>query len=197
MRFDLPLVHRSRDRRAGDEVAAELRKDDALADRAGLVSGAPDALQAARDRWRRLDLHDEIDGAHVDAELERRCGDERADAAGLEQFFDLAPLRRAPASRDAIARAVRRPARSARRRAVPPVAGCSRRAASSDARESARAAADAPTSRSTAAPVPATPGLLRSVRLRRQTRHVFDRHLDAQGELLLLGGVDDRDRRDT
>ena len=32
-----------------------------------------------------------------------------------------------------------------------------------------------------------------SVRLRRQPRHVFDRHLDAQRELLLLGGVDDRD----
>ena len=78
--FDLPLVHRSRDRRAGDEVAAELRKDDALADRARLVAGAPDALQAARDRRRRLDLHDEIDGAHVDAELERRGGDQRADA---------------------------------------------------------------------------------------------------------------------
>ena len=62
----------------------------AFADRARLVAGAADALQAAGDRRRRLDLHDEIDGAHVDAELERRGGDERLDAAGLEQILDLA-----------------------------------------------------------------------------------------------------------
>ena len=34
----------------------------------------------------------QIDGAHVDPELERRSGDERSYAAGLEQFFDLTPV---------------------------------------------------------------------------------------------------------
>ena len=46
-------------------------KIDAARDGADAVAGAADALQARRDRRRRLDLHDEIDGADVDAELER------------------------------------------------------------------------------------------------------------------------------
>ncbi len=41
------------------------------ADRVDLMSRAADALQPARHRRRRFDLHDQIDGAHVDAELER------------------------------------------------------------------------------------------------------------------------------
>ena len=80
-RLDRALVHRPRDRGAGEQVAAELREDDALADRADVVAGAADALHAAGDRRRRLDLDDEIDRAHVDAELERRGRDERAAAA--------------------------------------------------------------------------------------------------------------------
>ena len=92
-RFDGAVVHRLGDRRAGHEVAAELREDDAFADRVGLVAAAADALQAARDRRRRFDLHDEIDRAHVDAELERRGGDERPQRAGLEQVLDLHALR--------------------------------------------------------------------------------------------------------
>ena len=89
-RFHLPVVHRARDGRARDEIAAELRKDDAFADRARLVPGAADPLQPAGDRRRRLDLDDEIDRAHVDAELERGRRDERLDASGLEQILDLA-----------------------------------------------------------------------------------------------------------
>ncbi len=68
--LDGAVVHRLRDRRAGEEVAAKLRKDDAFADGVDVVAAAADALQPARDRRRRLDLDDEIDGAHVDAELE-------------------------------------------------------------------------------------------------------------------------------
>ncbi len=48
--------------------------------RADLVAGAADALHAAGDRGRGFDLDDEVDGAHVDAELERRGADERLDA---------------------------------------------------------------------------------------------------------------------
>ena len=89
-RFDAALVHGACDRRARDEIAAELRKDDPFADRASLMSGASNSLQPARDRWRRLDLDDEIDGAHVDAEFERGRRDQRLDPSSLEQIFDLA-----------------------------------------------------------------------------------------------------------
>ena len=76
--LDLTVVHRPGDGGAGDEVAAELRKDDPFADGPGLVAGAADALQPAGHRGRRLDLDDQVDGAHVDAELERRGGDQSA-----------------------------------------------------------------------------------------------------------------------
>ena len=49
-----------------------------------LVAGAADALHAAGDGGRRLDLDDQIDRAHVDAELERGGGAEGADLSGLE-----------------------------------------------------------------------------------------------------------------
>src|SRR5205823_11355191 len=61
-------------------------------DRAQLVTRSADALQAARDRLRRLDLDNEVDRAHVDSELERRGGDEARDLTALEQLLDLEPL---------------------------------------------------------------------------------------------------------
>ena len=44
------------------------------------------------DRARRLDLDDEIDRAHVDAELERRRGDDRPQLAALQLVLDDHPL---------------------------------------------------------------------------------------------------------
>ena len=123
-RLDGAVVHRLGDRRARDEVAAELRKDDAFADRVRPGGRRGRCAAAARDRRRRLDLHDQIDGAHVDAELERRGRDQRAQRAGLEQVLDLDALRRARSSRGASARAFRRRARSARRPAARPAGGC-------------------------------------------------------------------------
>ena len=76
-RLDRAAMHGVGDGSACEQVAAKLRKDDPFADRADLVRGAADALHAAGDRRRRFDLDDEIDRAHVDAELQRRCGDER------------------------------------------------------------------------------------------------------------------------
>ena len=75
------------------EIAAKLREDDALAHGAHLMAGASDALHAAGDGRRRLDLDHEVDGAHVDAELERRGGDECLDRPRLEPLFDLEALR--------------------------------------------------------------------------------------------------------
>ena len=53
-----------------EEIAPELREDLPAARFPDLMTRAPDALQAARDRPRRLHLHDEVDRPHVDAERE-------------------------------------------------------------------------------------------------------------------------------
>ena len=86
--LDLAAAHRARDDRRLEQVGAELREDAALRDGAELVAGAADPLQPARDRLRRLDLDHEVDGAHVDPELERRGGDEARDPAGLQVLLD-------------------------------------------------------------------------------------------------------------
>ena len=56
------------------------------------MTGAANALQAARDGLRRLDLQDEVDGSHIDPELKRAGGDEAGELARLEQFLDLGAL---------------------------------------------------------------------------------------------------------
>ena len=86
--LDLALAHRACDHRRLQQVGAELREDPALRRRAQLVPGASDPLQAACDRLGRLDLDHEVDGAHVDAELETRCGDETGDPPRLEILLD-------------------------------------------------------------------------------------------------------------
>ncbi len=71
-----------------EQVALVLGEDDPARHRAHRVPGAPDALQAGGDRGRRLDLHHQIDGAHVEAELQgRRCHDGRQLPA-LEPLLD-------------------------------------------------------------------------------------------------------------
>ena len=57
-----------------------------------LVAGPADALEPARDAGRALDLDDEVDRAHVDAELEAGRGDQRGEPAGLELLLDREPL---------------------------------------------------------------------------------------------------------
>src|SRR3954451_23119628 len=54
--------------------------------------GAADPRQAASDRLRRLDLDHEVDGAHVDPELERRRRDEARNPARFQVLLDLRPL---------------------------------------------------------------------------------------------------------
>ena len=60
----------------------------ALAHGADLVPGAADPLQPARHRRRALDLDDEVDGAHVDAELEAAGRDDGGQTTGLEVLLD-------------------------------------------------------------------------------------------------------------
>ena len=61
-------------------------------DRADLVPGPTDPLQPARDRRRRLDLDDQIDRAHVDAELEAAGRDHARQPARLQIGLDQRPL---------------------------------------------------------------------------------------------------------
>ena len=75
-----------------EQVAAELREDLAAAGFAHLMARAADALQPARHRPRRFDLHDEVDRAHVDAELQAAGGHDRPQAPGLQRVLDLEPL---------------------------------------------------------------------------------------------------------
>ena len=91
-RLDAALAHELDDHRALEQVGAELGEDAALARVADGVPGAPDALQPAGDRLGRLDLQHEVDGAHVDAELERRGGDQARQLAGLEHLLDHGAL---------------------------------------------------------------------------------------------------------
>ena len=74
------------------EVAAMLGEEHAAGDLADLVAGAADALQGAGDAGRGLDLHDEVDRAHVDAELETAGGDHGGQAAALEVVLDEGAL---------------------------------------------------------------------------------------------------------
>src|SRR5665213_1230205 len=85
-------MHAADDDGALEQVATKLGEDPSAADLADTVTGPPDPLEAAGDRLRRLDLEDEIDGAHVDPELERRGGDETGKLPRLEQLLDLRAL---------------------------------------------------------------------------------------------------------
>ena len=91
-RLDLARQHPLRDDRRVQDVAAVLGEQGGAADLADLVSGAPDTLQARRRRGRRLDLDDEVDLAHVDAELERTGRDDAAQDAGFQFVLDLRAL---------------------------------------------------------------------------------------------------------
>src|SRR6266581_8786174 len=65
-----------------------------------------DALEQRRNRARRANLDDEVDAADVDAQLERRGGDERFELAPLQSLFGFEPLlarQAAVMARDAIA----------------------------------------------------------------------------------------------
>jgi hypothetical protein len=191
-RLDRSFVHCLRDRGAGDEIAAELRHDDAARRRADLMAGASDALHARRDGRRRLDLNDEIDRAHVDAQLQRRRRHERRQPSRLQRVLDLHAL----CARDGtVMRGDERLARQFVQRAGKPfresprVHEDQRRRMRLDQLEQPR--------------MNGRPDRRRAWPQRRRSaldvhrlggaRHVLDRYFDAQRELLLLAGVDDGD----
>jgi hypothetical protein len=84
--------HQLRDDGRLEQVAAVLREDHAARRLADLVAGTTDPLQPSGDGAGRLHLDDEVDGTHVDAQLERTRGHDGGHAAGLEPLLDLEPL---------------------------------------------------------------------------------------------------------
>ena len=68
------------------------RKHAPARSRAERVPAATNALQAACDGTGRLDLYDQIDGAHVYAQFKRRGGDKAWNLPLFEQLFDLDSL---------------------------------------------------------------------------------------------------------
>ena len=86
--LDVALEHALRDRGALDEVGAELRHDPALRGLAHEVPGPADALEPAGDPAGRLHADDEVDAAHVDAELERARRYDTAELAVLQRHLD-------------------------------------------------------------------------------------------------------------
>ena len=82
--IELALGNRAHQRGAFDQLVARRREDPPL--RLGrvldLVSRPTDPLQRNGDRSRRADLAHEIDGPDIDAELERRRGDNGLQLSG-------------------------------------------------------------------------------------------------------------------
>ena len=191
-RLDGALVHRRGDRRARDQVAAELREDDAGADAANLVARAPDALHAAGHRRRRLDLDHQIDRAHVDAQLQRGGRHQRAQPARLEGVLDLQPLRprdgtvMRPHQRLAGQLVERRGQTLGQAAAVDEE---QRRAVRANQLEQARV--DAGPDRRAHRPLRGRAA--RDLNRLRDLRHVLDRHFHAQLERLGRPRVDDGD----
>ena len=90
--LDQPFVHAAGDDRALEQIAAELGEDPTLAHLADAMARAADALQAAGDGLGRLDLQDQVHGAHVYPQLERARGHQAGQLAGLQEVLDLYAL---------------------------------------------------------------------------------------------------------
>ena len=177
--LDQPLAHAAGHDRGLEQVAAELGEDAALGRGLERVPGAADSLQAARHRLRRLDLDDEIDRAHVDAQLERGGGDQAAQLAALERLLDLGAL---------LAR--ERAVVGARQLLLPGLVDAQRQALGQPA------VVDEDDGRAVSA------HQLDDLRIDRgpdrarlaELAHVGQRHADGEVELLARAGVDDLDR---
>ena len=91
-RLDAAGAHPFDGDRRRHQVAAVLGEQHPARDLADVVAGAADALQGARDRRGRLDLDDQVDRTHVDAELEAAGRDHAGQPAALEVVLDDRPL---------------------------------------------------------------------------------------------------------
>ncbi len=92
------LANAAQQRGALDELVEGQREDSPARHPREAVARAPDALEERRDRARGADLDDEVHVADVDAELERRRGDEGPQGAGLQPLLGVQPARLREAS---------------------------------------------------------------------------------------------------
>ena len=99
--IELAAPARAQQGEAFDQIIARRRKHAALRQARHRVSRSADALQQRGDAARRADLADEIDGADVDAELQRRRRDQRLELTRLQPRLRVETLlfRQAPVMR--------------------------------------------------------------------------------------------------
>ena len=88
-RLDILLLNPRRQHGRLDKIVWERREEDATADIANLVSGAAESLDGRGNGGRRLHEDDGVEGADVDAELQRICGDNRFEHTILQLALDL------------------------------------------------------------------------------------------------------------
>src|SRR5262249_6418361 len=81
-------AHGAAERRALDQLVAGGREEAPLRHRAARVARAPDPLEQGRDAARRAELTHELDGAAVDAELERGRRDEHREVPRAQPLLD-------------------------------------------------------------------------------------------------------------
>jgi hypothetical protein len=90
--LDVAFVHGASDSGAGNEIGTVFGEENALADGVDVMAGATDALHPAGHGGRSFDLNNEIDGAHIDAELEGGGCAESFDLAGFQLLLDNGAL---------------------------------------------------------------------------------------------------------
>ena len=191
-RLDAGFVHGPRHGRACDEIATKLRDDYAAACSTDCVTSAADALHAAGNRRWRLDLYDQVDCAHINAQFKGRGRDETPDGAGLQPILDLDALR---ARERSVMGPDERLARELVQRGRQPLSGA---AVVDEDERGAMCLDELKEPRMNGRPdrrshrTPRRRPTLNVDRLA-YLRHVLDRHFDSQIEILLLGRVDDRD----
>src|SRR5215207_1244820 len=192
--LDLACAHLARDDGGLEQVGAELREDAPARDGAQLVAGAADTLEAAGDGLRRLDLDHQVDGAHVDAELERGGRDEAGDLPALQQLLDLEPLltrdRAVVGARDLFLRQLVEAEREAFRESAV-VDEDDGGAVGANELEQLRVDGRPDRLRPALSPGSEQVGQLGA---RRGLAHVLDRDDDLEVELLRAAGVDEPDR---
>jgi hypothetical protein len=174
-----------------EQIAPVLGKEHAARYAAHLVPRAPEPLQAARHARRRLDLQHQIDRAHVDAQLQRRGGDDALERAALEPVLHLLPLlaRHRPVVRQRHLLARQLVERARQPLGEPPRVGEDhRRGVGADQLEQPRVQRGP----DRAPPRPRRRAARRKLLQFADAREVVDQHLHGELELLLHAGIDDR-----
>src|SRR5271169_3537119 len=89
---EMPAANRAHRSAALEQVVGGHREEAALGRSAEAVPRSANALNGGRDGFGRIELADELDGADVDAEFERRGRDYRLQLAALEALLGEQPL---------------------------------------------------------------------------------------------------------